>query len=162
MGWALKYCDKCKKVYAGPSNKCAACNSDLLVSNYDSDVYATLNDPEKEIQLKKLFGDDADISPANTLELSATRDKETYTLTRADSADEVSSTIGSAIKVVAVIVIILSVICSVIIMISAGVVTGVAVLIGSLFTGLLAYGIGEICTLLTRMDYRIKTMNKDK
>ena len=29
-------------------------------------------------------------------------------------------------------------------------------------TGLLAYGIGEICTLLTRMDYRIKTMNKDK
>ena len=43
MGWALKYCDKCKKVYAGPSNKCAACNSDLLVSNYDSDVYATLS-----------------------------------------------------------------------------------------------------------------------
>ena len=37
-----------------------------------------------------------------------------------------------------------------------------AVLIGGLFTGLLAYGIGEICTLLTRMDYRIKTMNKDK
>ena len=60
------------------------------------------------------------------------------------------------------IVIILSVICSVIIMINAGMVTGAAVLIGSLFTGLLAYGIGEICTLLTRMDYRIKTMNKDK
>jgi hypothetical protein len=31
-----------------------------------SDVYATLSDPEKEIQLKKLFGDNADISPANT------------------------------------------------------------------------------------------------
>ena len=77
MGWALKYCDKCKKVYAGPSNKCAACNSDLLVSNYDSDVYATLSDPEKEIQLKKLFVDDADISPANTSDSSATWDKET-------------------------------------------------------------------------------------
>ena len=64
-------------------------------------------------QIKKLFGDDADISPANTSDSSATREKETYTLTRADSADEVSSTIGSAIKVVAVIVIILSVICTV-------------------------------------------------
>lgn len=162
MGWVIKYCDKCKKMYTGPSNKCLTCNSDLLVSNYDSDEFEMLNDSEKELQLKKLFGNDAAMSDADKQAYSPkTTESQTYTVTRSDSADSVSSSVGSAIKAVSVIVIILSVIGSFIIMGNAGFAIGAAVLIVSLLTGLLAYGIGEICTLLTRMDYRIKSMNKD-
>lgn len=161
MGWALKYCDKCKKVYAGPANKCATCNSDLLVSNYDSDVYATLSDPEKEIQLKNLFGANVDLSLTDSIAPSAASESQKYTVTRADSADAITSPVGTAIKLISVVVIILSIIGSAIVMINAGFSSGTPILIASLLAGLLAYAIGEICTLLTRIDYRIKTMNKD-
>ena len=64
------------------------------------------------------------------------------------------SAVGKAIKALSVIFIILGVIGSLIIM-GESFVTGLAVLLVSLLTGLLAYGIGEIVALLTSINHKL-------
>ena len=66
----------------------------------------------------------------------------------------IGSGVGKAIKVLSVIVIILSVIGSLVIM-GESFVTGMAVLLVSILTGLLAYGIGEIVSLLTSINHKL-------
>lgn len=66
----------------------------------------------------------------------------------------VESKVGKAIKVLSVIFIILGVIGSLIIM-GESFVTGLAVLLVSVLTGLFAYGIGEIVALLTSINHKI-------
>lgn len=66
----------------------------------------------------------------------------------------VDSAVGKAIKALSVIFIILGVIGSLIIM-GESFATGLAVLLVSLLTGLLAYGIGEIVALLTSINHKL-------
>ena len=145
MGWSLKYCNNCRCLYAGASSECPKCKNKLVVSEYDSDVFVHLSDEDKQRVAKRVF--DAD-------------DVKEFLVD--DGKEEVSknSKVGNSIKALATVVIILSVIGSFIIMIGAGLPMGIAALIMSLLFGFLAYGIGEICTLLASIDYRLNKMSE--
>lgn len=70
--------------------------------------------------------------------------------------DDGSSTVGKMIKVLAIIVLVLSVIGSFVIMGQLGAPIGIASLIISVLTSLLAYGIGEIVCVLREINAKIK------
>ena len=70
--------------------------------------------------------------------------------------DDGSSTVGKMIKVLAIIVLVLSVIGSFVIMGQLGAPIGIASLIVSVLTSLLAYGIGEIVCVLREINDKIK------
>ena len=160
MGWAMKYCEKCKKVYTGPENKCAICKSPYLVSSYDSDCFNELDEEARVQKLTELFGNKAAELPEslNMKGKSASEpDVQSSTEVYRYSEEPISG-VGSAIKVVSVIVIILSVIGSFVIMAEAGFAIGAGILVVSLLMGLLAYGIGEICSLLISIKSKVDKM----
>jgi len=55
MGWDLKYCNRCGKLYAGPEEKCIKCKTPLLKSEYNSDDFAKLEVEERTKVVKELF-----------------------------------------------------------------------------------------------------------
>ena len=153
MGWVLKYCKKCNKVYLGPDSNCPTCHSELLVSKYDSDTYKSLSTDNKEQVLFELFGASED---------SSNHGEDSLLTTTVTSSNEGTSTVGGAIKVVSVIVLVLSVIGSFIVMGDLGAPLGIACLLVNLLVGLLAYGIGVICSLLARIDSKLAKLVKGK
>lgn len=69
--------------------------------------------------------------------------------------DDGSSTVGKIIKILSIIVLVLSVIGSFVIMGQLGAPIGIASLIMSVLTSLLAYGIGEIVCVLREINSKI-------
>lgn len=63
---------------------------------------------------------------------------------------------------VAIIVLVLTIIGSFVIMGIYGVAIGFASLISCLLFGLLAYEIGEICTLLARIEHKLENISKNR
>ena len=141
MGWIVKYCDACKKLYSGQADKCSKCGAALKSSKYDFDEYCTYSIAQKEAVAKELFGDSDNVT------VEANEDVKTETSSK--------SSVGSAIKVISVIVIVLSVLGSLLMISSAGFAVGGAALILSLLVGLLSFGIGEICDLLTNINDKL-------
>ncbi len=115
--------------------------------------------------IKQLFGD-ADLDSEEILveteeELVSAQTPEFDTnnsVIDETGSEDPKSGVGSAIKAVAICVIILSAIGSCVMMSELEIVVGIATLIVSLLFGLVAFGIGEICTLLTRMDSRLEEL----
>lgn len=83
------------------------------------------------LQLKNLFGADVDMSLTDSITPSAAPESPKYTVTRGDSADTITSSVGTAIKLISVVVIILSIIGSVVVMISVGFSSGAPILIAT-------------------------------
>ena len=163
MGWVLKYCANCKKLYSGSPTQCPTCKSKLLVSDYDSDEFARLSASRKEMLVNELFGHEAGALIKDKQSFSSEPGGRLWTGSGDDTEEELpSSGVGSAIKVVAIIVLVLTIIGSFVIMGIYGVAIGVASLISCLLFGLLAYGIGEICTLLTRIEHKLDIMSKNR
>lgn len=160
MRWDLKYCDNCKEVYVGPEIICSECKGFYLVSQFDSDIFYSLSEDEKKIKLGELF-ENADAEISDKLKsLDNQNSNQTVEPQSYRYEEDATSGVGSAIKTVSVIVIIISVIGSFVIMSGAGFPVGAAVLIVSVLTGLLAYGIGEICTLLVKINSKIDKVVK--
>lgn len=70
-------------------------------------------------------------------------------------AEASTSSIGNAIKVVSVIVLLFSIIGAFVIMSKVDFAIGCAMCLISVLIGLLVYGIGEICCLLTKINFKI-------
>lgn len=81
---------------------------------------------------------------------------ENYVENGGNYVDDGSSTIGKIIKTLSIIVLVLSVIGSFVIMGELGAPVGIATLIISVLTSLLAYGIGEIICVLREINSKIK------
>ena len=148
-----------------PIDKCPACKTTILTSDYDSADFLALNDEEKAIAISQLFGgemtavdaavDEEIISSSPTMAF----DMNAPAAGRRDS-DEAASGIGSALKIVAIIIIVLTAIGSIAMMGELGFAAGLALLLVCLLIGLIAFGIGEMCTVLKRIDSRLKEIEK--
>lgn len=133
-------CTNCGKELEDGLEFCYFCGTSFDDENINEQVIDSTKVADKT-EIKK------EIPKKETLEVE--------TLYNTESIYAEDSTIGKVIKVLSIIILVLSVIGSFVI-ISESFPVGMAILLVSILTSLLAYGIGEIICLLTSINYHLR------
>ncbi len=157
-------CPKCGQAFVNGEASCAYCGGGLIRTNYSSIYWSKIDDVAKSNIVKNIFiqmsnGSTQSSATYNSYDApqniqNLTSDNDSY------SDEKVDSGIGSIIKLISTIILAVGVIGSLIIM-SDTVSIGLGVLASVLLLGTVCYGIGEICTLLTKINYNIKNLRKN-
>ena len=136
--------------------KCTNCGKELE-DGLEFCYFCGTSFGDDEENTKEQENDNTDLvnEPERQKEFSKKEQTEPETLYNTESIYAEDSTIGKAIKVLSIIILVLSVLGS-FIMMSESFAIGLAVLLVSVLTSLLAYGIGEIVCLLTSINYHLR------
>ncbi len=138
-------CPKCGREIEGDVEFCYHCGWSIIDNTdaaEDEIVYGTSvtnSDNETDPVRRKIDSPDVSLD-----------------IKRMPNQPEQISTVGGMIKIVAVVVLIFSLIGAIAIWATSGAVTGIACILISLFTSLLAYGVGEIVCLLKEISLKLR------
>ncbi|MCR4903947.1 MAG: hypothetical protein K6A23_13895 [Butyrivibrio sp.] len=144
-------CKNCKIAFVDGEKMCTNCGNSLIQTRLSSIYWGKCDDEQRKKHIEEYTSDiikeeehtESDVSKSTT-----------------NNNGMIHSPFGYALKSFAIFVMGICAIASFIVGVELGAGAGVGMFFGSLLIGMIAYGIGEICTLLAKINDKLSCLNK--